>query len=224
MSSKKDSVWSFIRQQSSISIDKLYGKVSSFFLSFFLCIVRMKLTHSLLQSISYTTSDDQLEDSRLVSSWACKAVFQSLSQLAKSYVLRLLFVTAPLDASNIEEWVYEDKRSLHYDVIEELKGFRILLEVYDDFGGHSNRKVVLNKHFQASLLHALTKPAHPWEDTAAGRALKPDKSPPSPAFLDQFSRARWNAVLCTLLNMYVAYTSTRNGNMCYLYIYISVAN
>ena len=102
----------------------------------------------------------------------------------------------------LEEWVYDDKRPLHQEVIEELGGFRILLDVYDDFGGGAEgKKCILNKHFQASLLYALTKPSHPWEGTAASRALKPDKSPPSLAFLEEFSLTRWNAVLCTLLNM-----------------------
>ena len=134
-------------------------------------------------------------------SWACKALYQSLSQLGKNYVMRLLFVTAPIDAEELQGWVYSDCRDIHYQTIKELKKFRILLDFHDDFGGSKKTQFIMNKYFQKGLQFAITNPIEPWSDTSAFQALKIDKSKPSAENLETNSVSQWNEVLLTLLSM-----------------------
>jgi hypothetical protein len=57
--------------------------------------------------------------------------------------------------------VYSDCRDIHYATIQELKNFRILQDVPNDFGG-SKALLIMNKYFQKGMQFAITSPIEPW--------------------------------------------------------------
>lgn len=184
-----NSIFDFIQQQPSVYIDKLYG---------------------------YTSVASEVESSSRNASWACKAVYQSMSHLGKNYIMRLLFIKSPISTDEVSEWVYKDKRNImHMEAIDELRRLRILIEFHNDFGGgiasakQSQQKLlVMNKNFQKSFMYALSYPSEPWQQVQQHQqqlngmtSIGVDDKLPTIEYLDLFSTDRWNEVLYTLFNM-----------------------
>lgn len=102
--------------------------------------------------------------------WACRAVFQSLSALAKSYVMRLLFISSEVPLADIQHWVNADNLKLHNQALEELFSLLIIIrlkpgEVGDENEDSANKHVPrlkMNPCFRVNFLATLSSSAKPW--------------------------------------------------------------
>ena len=65
--------------------------------------------------------------------WTCRAMLQSLPQLAKQHVMRLIFVEAFVDKSLLKSWVKKDYQRVHAASIRKVLGKWSLLVSYDPF-------------------------------------------------------------------------------------------
>mmetsp|Transcript_3201 Transcript_3201/g.6805 ORF Transcript_3201/g.6805 Transcript_3201/m.6805 type:complete len:111 (-) Transcript_3201:11-343(-) len=72
------------------------------------------------------------------SPWACKAVFQSLSSLAKCIVMRMLFMETEFLPSDLAEWAAPGAKQSSRDAFDELVSLHIVMQTEDDsnsYGG-----------------------------------------------------------------------------------------
>lgn len=133
------------------------------------------------------------------SPWACKAVFQSLSSVAKCFVMKLLFVETNFSAKDFLLW----SSSSSYDVCcgESFNELLILSIITEENDGKRTEetKYRLNPSFQASLKKAIACPIEPWSECANLGITQ--KKTFTPEELDRFSTERWNEVLGFLVNL-----------------------
>ncbi|KAM0904082.1 hypothetical protein ACQ4PT_018247 [Festuca glaucescens] len=87
---------------------------------------------------------DMLYDSAFI----CEAVLRSFPPLAKKYVLQMLYVSAPVPAAAIEEWVLDEYASKHKVAVDRLVQLRVFVEVRDRRKEVSYR---MNNKFQANM-------------------------------------------------------------------------
>lgn len=113
--------------------------------------------------------------------WTCRAVLQSLNPVARSFVMRLLFVEEAISLSDVKEW-FQDVDVLP-GIVEELERLRIVFKKGD-------AQFVVNTNFTRSLIKNLHQSNTPWSEIT-----KPDAYQPSLEQLDRFSLDRWNKVL-----------------------------
>jgi hypothetical protein len=92
-------IFTHLKNQSNLFVNKLYGYVSD-------------------SEMSYAESP-----------WVCKAVLQSLNELSQNYVLRLIFVESELSHNELESWYQGTDMSFHAACIKELLSFRILIPI-----------------------------------------------------------------------------------------------
>ena len=121
-------------------------------------------------------------------SWACKAVFQSLSALAKAYVVRLLFVgDQAFTSKNLLGWISADSEELNKQIFMELRKLRIFLK--------TDRKHFyrLNPYFRENMKVALCDPAVPWPSAPGEEPA--DVSAPTLQEISTYCNERWDAVL-----------------------------
>ncbi|TFJ87035.1 hypothetical protein NSK_001369 [Nannochloropsis salina CCMP1776] len=150
--------------------------------------------------------------------WTCRAVFQSLTPLAKQYVMRLLCLPEGVRQSCLKSWVEPRFFTGHQKAVQQLDRLRILLSSEDEDieededdrdGGHGrlgngkgrpSPRYRLNGHFRKNLQAALTNQlAGPW---GVGRALE-EKAAPDAALppslpseeLETYMCDKWNGVL-----------------------------
>ena len=160
------SIFEWLQTQPSAVVEKLYGRAS--------------------RGLNST----QHEESQ--APFVCKAVFQSLSALAKNYLMRLLFVEKPLTCKELGDWIGGGyRRPEHLAAMEELIKLKVLQEVLD--GGTADTKnidtdmdvdemggdkvfapidtnfeqvtvapYVLNMYFRNNFKQALASPEEPW--------------------------------------------------------------
>ncbi len=123
--------------------------------------------------------------------WTCRAVFQSLTPLAKQYVMRLLCLETGVSSTCLESWVEPQYLPLHQRALGKLDRLRILHnpnEGADDEATHPPT-YTLNPHFRENLRAALsTHLAGPWSDP--GIVLKPDSDPKTPLQLESYMCAK----------------------------------
>lgn len=142
------------------------------------------------------------------SPWACKAVFQSLSAIAKCFVMKLLFVEVSFTANDFLMWGGSpSSEALCEEAFSELLSLSIIVTVE---GSHSDatsveRNYRLNPSFQSSLKKTISNPVEPWygcsTTTGTGAANVATKKSFTPEELDQFSSEKWNEVLGFLVNL-----------------------
>lgn len=53
--------------------------------------------------------------------WTCRALLQSLPQLAKQHVMRLLFVEGPVDKGMLKSWVKKEYQRVHAASIRKVR-------------------------------------------------------------------------------------------------------
>lgn len=145
------------------------------------------------------------------SSWACKAVFQSLSSISKNILMRLLFSDSDINLSELLVWIQGDnKAAILQSCFNELKQLHIVTDIefstintsIDSTTGtsttvSSSSTFKLNPYFKRNLIQAITQPEQPWQSSLA--LLQPDKKPPKISELDEFSDIKWENVLRTLV-------------------------
>uniref|UniRef100_M8C0S4 RNA polymerase II transcription factor B subunit 2 n=1 Tax=Aegilops tauschii TaxID=37682 RepID=M8C0S4_AEGTA len=109
---------------------------------------------------------DMLYDSAFI----CEAVLRSFPPLAKKYVIQMLYVSAPMPAAAMQEWVLDEYASKHKVAIDRLLQLRVFVEVRD------RRKEVsykMNNKFQANMQKYLVSggclPREPLPFSVTGR-------------------------------------------------------
>lgn len=182
-------VFEFIQQQSPLFVNKLYGNT------------------------------DQESGGISQAAWVCRGVLQSLCPLAKSYVMRLLFIEAAISSVDIIRWCEADQRAAHNSAIRELLLLRIFTEVDipENIETQSDEQwYILNKYFRNSLKFGIVHLSRPWLQEKGHSALAvPAKTeagnppltesgkksggaeeiPPTLKELEEFSFSRWNTIL-----------------------------
>jgi len=155
------------------------------------------------------STEEALPDSQ--APFVTKAVFQSLSALAKNYVLRLLFVGSGADSSagttedEMRVWSIHSHGSSskvgvqHATAIEELRALHVLqaAHVPEDSGAAERPPLALNPHFRRALQQALLAPREPWGDALreTDAQAQVHVHVPSKAELEALSAAKWDALL-----------------------------
>ncbi|KAL3871360.1 hypothetical protein ACJMK2_039367 [Sinanodonta woodiana] len=119
----------------------------------------------------------------------CLAVFRELPELAKHYVLRLLFIEQPISQSVVSLWVDNKCHSEHQEVVHVLTDIRVWQEQPLPGGMQG---WILSPTFRQNLKIALLGGGHSW----TGRShLPPDKYAKDIAFLDKYAMERWECIL-----------------------------
>ncbi|CAM9544564.1 unnamed protein product [Phaeothamnion confervicola] len=128
--------------------------------------------------------------------WVCRAVVQSLPQLAKQYIMRLLCVEGGVSPTTVRSWVDESCTSVHRVALQELRRLRIVVDTpppSDAEDSSREDRVCLNPPFREHLRAALcSRDSTPWR----GRfPLKADKYPPDAARIEAEMHRKWQGVL-----------------------------
>lgn len=141
------------------------------------------------------------EKHKSYSPWASKAVFQSLSAVAKCLVMKLLFVDTSFTTKDFVGWAGNSSSSVCSEAFDELLGLRIVVIDESDqkasiVGGQLHK---LNPYFQNSLRKTLASPVEPWNNH--GSSGQTTVGAPTTFVLDKFSTDQWNDVLGFLVNL-----------------------
>ena len=141
--------------------------------------------------------------------WACRAVFQSLSALAKNYVMRLIFISTEISASDLACWVSPGAGAgVHAKTIAELQELQIITQRPADgpMGGGCSH-ITMNPRFRTNLLSSLSSAAKPWSQESLhpgmqgqgqGEALNQPNL--NEAFLNNHFLVHWEKMLYYLIN------------------------
>lgn len=186
-----DSIFSLIQDLPPTKIDKLYGGVPAAGLT-----------------VAPTSNAGTSESAESQASWACKAVFQSLSSVSKNIVMRLLFSEGDINLQDLAIWIQGgQKLAILQSSFEELRRLHIVREIESSAIPSTSSEPTslssspvlyrMNIYFKQSLKYAITHPDEPWHLGLA--ALQPDKKPPKISELDEFSNAKWENLLRTLV-------------------------
>jgi hypothetical protein len=139
------------------------------------------------------------DDKKINCPWACKAVFQSLSMLSKSIVMRLIFVRDLFQISELLEWANSESVNVYLESVNELLSLRIieslhqngnveniLINISVDTG--SVQKYFMNEYFRENFKFSLVCSYQPWYD---GNEVEKVES----TQLEKFTDDRWNEIL-----------------------------
>eukprot|EP01041_Mallomonas_annulata_P002176 gene2176-4234_t len=133
------------------------------------------------------------------SPWACMAIFQSLSPLAKAYIMRIVFNETSIKASDMFSWIQTHATADHNMAIDQLINLRIFLGDASSIEKISeNRHFRLNKFFQRSIKHALCHPTEPWSSMAIVPHIAEEYAP-SVEVLNKYSTDMWENMLYFLV-------------------------
>ncbi|CAB1113125.1 unnamed protein product [Ectocarpus sp. CCAP 1310/34] len=123
--------------------------------------------------------------------WTCRALLQSLPQLAKQHVMRLLFVEGPVGKGMLKSWVKKEYQRVHAASVRKLVSLRVLLPSAD------GQEYQLNPPFRENLQRALcASDKTPWQGDVP---LSADRSPPTVAKIERQMHSQWQDVLYFLV-------------------------
>ena len=147
---------------------------------------------------------EEFLDSLYTNTWACKAVFQSLSALAKNYVIRLMFLhDHTFTSDDLVCWLSTGKEKLNVIVIKELLVLKILKK-------KEKKTFFMSDNFRENLKMALTDPFVPWdshekdqvedighEDLSdrSGKRIKRESNLVSVDIIESHCNHKWDALL-----------------------------
>ncbi|CAH1782954.1 unnamed protein product [Owenia fusiformis] len=120
----------------------------------------------------------------------CLAVFQDLDSLAKTFIMRMLFLEQALPKASISTWVKSEHSGEYLEAERALAGLRIWQEQQLP-GGLMGW--VLNGTFQSNLKVALLGGGSPWSGSRAMNDV--DKYGKDIKYLDTYALERWECVL-----------------------------
>ncbi|XP_075907588.1 general transcription factor IIH subunit 4 [Nelusetta ayraudi] len=120
----------------------------------------------------------------------CLAVYRELPSLAKTFVMRMLFIDHPLPQAGVTLWVTKENQRDHDDCISVLAGLRLWHNQQLQGG---LRGYILNPVFKDKLKKALFGGIKSWVDE--GSALGPDRHARDIKSLDQYAMERWEVIL-----------------------------
>lgn len=119
----------------------------------------------------------------------CLAVFRELPQLARHYVMRVLFIDQPVAQAGVSSWVKASHQSQHHDAVGTLSGLRVWHDTPLP-GGLPGWQ--LNRIFRENLKVALIGGGKPWSSTPENPA---EGNVRDVAFLDNYAKERWECIL-----------------------------
>ncbi|XP_033912322.3 general transcription factor IIH subunit 4 [Acipenser ruthenus] len=147
--------------------------------------LRCKNLHEFLKELSPAVLD------RLYNHPAtCLAVFRELPQLAKNYVMRMLFLEQPLPQAAVAYWVKKENQKDHEESTGVLSGLR-LWHTQQLPGGLQG--LILNPIFKDNLRIALLGGGKAWADDTS--QFGPDKHARDIDSLDKYAIERWEVIL-----------------------------
>ncbi|KAJ7516856.1 hypothetical protein O6H91_21G001600 [Diphasiastrum complanatum] len=133
---------------------------------------------------------DRLYDSH----WTCQAILRSLTPLAKQYVMRMLYIDAPIPNKSLQEWVLPDATVKHKVAIDKLEQLRILVDVSERKKEVTYR---LNPKLQNQLRSVLKSgggiPRDPMPSSIVARL-------PTATELENYAIQQWELVILQLVN------------------------
>ncbi|KAL5011470.1 hypothetical protein ScPMuIL_010021 [Solemya velum] len=119
----------------------------------------------------------------------CLAVFRELPELARHFVMRLLFVEQSVSQAVVSLWVANKHQAEFKDAVKALSELRVWQEKAIT-GGIMGWN--LNHTFRQNMKIALLGGGNPW---TGGGPLAPDKYAKDENFLDKYAMDRWECVL-----------------------------
>ncbi|CAB0039863.1 unnamed protein product [Trichogramma brassicae] len=119
----------------------------------------------------------------------CLAVYRELPELARNYVVRLLFVEQPVPQAVVASWCSKLHVEDHMKVVTVMSDLSIWKEVAIP-GGLPGW--VLNSTFRKNLKIVLLGGGQPW---TMSNQLDADSKPRDIAYLDSYALERWECVL-----------------------------
>lgn len=119
----------------------------------------------------------------------CMAVFRELPDLAKHYVMRILFVEQPISMQAAASWVTKDAMDEHKEAVTVLCDLRVWVQISLQGGLPAYN---LSSTFRNNLKKALIVGGQVWPTTAN---LGPDKHAKDAEALDKYSSERWEVIL-----------------------------
>lgn len=133
---------------------------------------------------------DMLYDSAFI----CEAVLRSLPPLSKKYALQMLYVSAPVAAAAMEEWVLDEYATKHRVAIDRLLQLRVFVEVRDR---RKEASYKMNQKFQGNMQKYLVDggslPREPIPSSVTARL-------PTLAELEGYALEQWERFLLQLIN------------------------
>ncbi|ERL92616.1 general transcription factor IIH subunit 4 [Dendroctonus ponderosae] len=119
----------------------------------------------------------------------CLAVYRELPELARQYVIRILFVEQPVPQAVVASWGSQASSKEHNYVTKVLTDLNVWIE--DSLPG-GLIGWMLSPTFKKNLKAALLGGGKPWSMSSA---LDADKNARDVGFLDSYSSERWECVL-----------------------------
>lgn len=119
----------------------------------------------------------------------CLAVYRELPEIARHYVMRLLFVEQPVPQAVIASWCSKLHIDDHLNVVQVMNELKIWKEAAIP-GGLPGW--ILNSTFRKNLKIVLLGGGVPW---TMSNQLDTDSKPRDVAFLDSYALERWECVL-----------------------------
>ncbi|CAM9631388.1 unnamed protein product, partial [Discosporangium mesarthrocarpum] len=127
--------------------------------------------------------------------WTCRAILQSLPQLSKQYIMRLLFVKGYVDRGMIKSWVKKEYHRVHAIAFRKLLNMRVLVQ-----NPTNSAEFQLNPPFRENLQQALcATDKTPWQWVGQ----RADKYPPTVAKIEQSMHSRWQGLLYFIVAPFV---------------------
>ncbi|EMR11304.1 hypothetical protein PNEG_00333 [Pneumocystis murina B123] len=120
---------------------------------------------------------------------ACLSIFRLLPNLAKQFILSLLYYPEPLSLEKFDQLVNEDSKSKQAEALDKLYKLHIFQKKEDHLYFTDNFK----KQFQILLIGGKSY------DTFGILCLIPDKRNIDIAFLDNYARKKWETILHFML-------------------------
>lgn len=119
----------------------------------------------------------------------CLAVFRELPEIARHYVMRLLFVEQPVPQAVIASWCSKLHSEEHHKVVKVMNELCIWKEIALPGGLEA---WILNSSFRKNLKIVLLGGGAPW---TMSNLLETDSKPRDVPFLDSYALERWECVL-----------------------------
>ncbi|XP_067002573.1 general transcription factor IIH subunit 4 [Anabrus simplex] len=119
----------------------------------------------------------------------CLAVYRELPEIARHYVIRLVFVEQPVPQAVVASWISQAFALEHNQVSDVLSSLRVWQEAAIP-GGLPGW--ILNPTFKKNLRIALLGGGKPWSMSSQ---LEVDSKPRDIPYLDSYAMERWECVL-----------------------------
>ena len=137
------------------------------------------------------------------SQWVCRAVFQSLNEINKYIIMRLLFLNSSIYHSELLIWYNGNNEEDFNLIINELLKSRILTLVRNhqvdclenSQNSKENREYIMNKGFKESMKYNISGIYEPWTEIKDDLVLIVGKNVPTESQLREECIKKWNYIL-----------------------------